>query len=355
MAEVKGVLSRNAQREHRVAAARAERIDEPKADPRQFRARGGFARGGARRPAIAAGTLSMSTPLMPCTAWRKCWAGRRSRLPVACFLGGATGVGFALWFQFWTTARDWPINVGGRPWNSLPAFVPVAFECMVLVGGLRLVFAWLFRCRLYPGKDALTAAARRDRRSLCLVVREPSPERSRRSRGSCLRGLRRHGHWKSEARRNSREEPHLGQLAAVSGLRGHDGALLVRARAETCSQPNYDFLPEAQMAYSPAYDSFSPNPNFADGSTLRTPPAGTIARGHLPLHYQPTLQDALRAGRELQNPFSESDASASRPWRVSCSPTFVRSVTGRWARGMARSRKAAFRRRHRCWPTGPSR
>jgi len=73
------------------------------------------------------------------------------------------------------------------------------------------------------------------------------------------------------------------------------------------SQPNYDFLPEAQMVYSPAYDTFSPNPNFPDGSTLRRPPPGTIARGHLPLHYQPTLQDAVRAGRELRNPFSETD------------------------------------------------
>src|SRR3974377_281246 len=67
---------------------------------------------------------------------------RRSRLPVACFLGGATGLGLAFWFQFWASTRDWPLNVGGRPWNSLPAFVPVIFECMVLFGGLGLVFAW---------------------------------------------------------------------------------------------------------------------------------------------------------------------------------------------------------------------
>src|SRR5262249_17509897 len=79
----------------------------------------------------------------------------RSRLPVACFLGGAAGVGLAFWFQFWTSAVDWPHNVGGRPWNSLPAFVPVAFECMVLFAGFSLLFAWLFRCRLYPGKKAL--------------------------------------------------------------------------------------------------------------------------------------------------------------------------------------------------------
>jgi hypothetical protein len=79
---------------------------------------------------------------------------RRSRLPAACLLGGLTGVGLALWFQFWTTAQDWPINVGGRPWNSLPAFVPVTFESMVLLAGFGLLFAWLFRCRLYPGRSA---------------------------------------------------------------------------------------------------------------------------------------------------------------------------------------------------------
>jgi mono/diheme cytochrome c family protein len=73
--------------------------------------------------------------------------------------------------------------------------------------------------------------------------------------------------------------------------------------------PNYEFLPEAQMAESPAYGSFAPNPNFADGLTLRTPPAGTIARGHPRLDYQPTLQDALRAGLELPNSFRPTDTA----------------------------------------------
>jgi mono/diheme cytochrome c family protein len=66
------------------------------------------------------------------------------------------------------------------------------------------------------------------------------------------------------------------------------------------------------MAYSVAYRSFSPNPVFPDGLTLRSPPTGTIARGHMPLHYQPTPEDALRAGRELQNPFSENEESRQR-------------------------------------------
>jgi hypothetical protein len=76
----------------------------------------------------------------------------RSRLSAACFFCGLLGVGLALAFQFWTTALDWPLNVGGQPWNSLPAFVPVTFETMVLCAGVGLFLAWLLRCGLYPGK-----------------------------------------------------------------------------------------------------------------------------------------------------------------------------------------------------------
>jgi molybdopterin-containing oxidoreductase family membrane subunit len=79
---------------------------------------------------------------------------RPSRLPWACFAAGLFGVTFALAFQFWTMAYDWPINVGGKPWNSLPAYVPVAFEVMVLLAGLGVVGAFLLRCRLFPGKYA---------------------------------------------------------------------------------------------------------------------------------------------------------------------------------------------------------
>ena len=103
---------------------------------------------------------------------------RRSRLPVACFLGGAVGAGAALWFQFWTTGWDWPLNVGGRPWNSLPAFVPVAFEMMVLFAGLGMVLTWLLVCRLFPGKVACRPTPRvtDDRFVLELQASEPGAD-----------------------------------------------------------------------------------------------------------------------------------------------------------------------------------
>ncbi len=77
-----------------------------------------------------------------------------SRLPWACFLLGLAGAGFILWFMFWTTAVDWPINIGGKPWNSLPAFVPIAFEMMVLCAGVGTVIVFFIVAGLRPGRPA---------------------------------------------------------------------------------------------------------------------------------------------------------------------------------------------------------
>ena len=79
---------------------------------------------------------------------------RPSRLPWICFALGLLGAGVKVWFEFWTTAVSWPINVGGKPWNSLPAFIPVTFEVMVLFAGVGTVVAFLFGRRLLPGRAA---------------------------------------------------------------------------------------------------------------------------------------------------------------------------------------------------------
>ena len=95
-----------------------------------------------------------------------------SKLPWVCFLLGLLGAALKVWFEFWTTAQDWPINVGGKPWNSLPAFVPVTFEVMVLFAGLSTVVAFLFVSRLYPGKKAVLADRAVTDHHFVLVIEE---------------------------------------------------------------------------------------------------------------------------------------------------------------------------------------
>ena len=58
-----------------------------------------------------------------------------------------------LWFEHWTASIDWQLDVGGKPWNSLPSDVPVAFEAAVLLAGFGSVFALLGVSRLFPGKQ----------------------------------------------------------------------------------------------------------------------------------------------------------------------------------------------------------
>jgi Protein of unknown function (DUF3341) len=124
----------------------------------------------------------------------------RSRLPYAAFAFGALGVGLAFWFQFWVSAWDWPINVGGRPWNSLPAFVPVAFEMMVLFAGLGVVLTWLLVSRLYPGRTAVLPSSRVTDDNFVLEVQDPGPEADRETLGRLFRECHARGFEESETR-----------------------------------------------------------------------------------------------------------------------------------------------------------
>ena len=77
---------------------------------------------------------------------------KKSRLPWFCLFLGIVGAVSKIWFEYWSSAQDWPLNVGGKPWNSLPAFVPITFEVMVLFAGLGTFLFFLMKCRLFPGK-----------------------------------------------------------------------------------------------------------------------------------------------------------------------------------------------------------
>ncbi|MCF6285444.1 MAG: cytochrome c [Candidatus Hydrogenedentes bacterium] len=90
------------------------------------------------------------------------------------------------------------------------------------------------------------------------------------------------------------------------------------------SEPNYLFIMD-EMVHSVPYDAFAANPIFPDGKTLQEPVDGTIAREDpLPLYYQATPEDALRAGVELKNPFTADDEAAlkrgARNYKVFCLP-----------------------------------
>ena len=69
---------------------------------------------------------------------------KRSILPWLVFGGGLTGLmtGFAL--QIFVHYVDYPIIVGGRPFISIPSFIPPAYELTILFAGFAAVFGMLF-------------------------------------------------------------------------------------------------------------------------------------------------------------------------------------------------------------------
>jgi hypothetical protein len=109
---------------------------------------------------------------------------RRTRLPWFTLIGGATALLTAITFQFYTSVLDWPLNVGGKPDNSSLAWVPICFELTVLIGGLSIFFALLFRSRLFPGKTVRLPApgVTNDRFAVVVRRRDTSVDRLKASR-----------------------------------------------------------------------------------------------------------------------------------------------------------------------------
>jgi hypothetical protein len=65
---------------------------------------------------------------------------RRSNIPWWAFWIGLAGAVSAFVIQWWTNAVDYPIVVGGRPLNSIPAWIPITFETTVLCASLATFF-----------------------------------------------------------------------------------------------------------------------------------------------------------------------------------------------------------------------
>jgi hypothetical protein len=72
----------------------------------------------------------------------------QSKLPWLVFAGGMTGLGSAVLMQWWMNAFDYPIRVGGKPYFSYQAYVPIMFELTVLLGAFCAVLGLLALCGL---------------------------------------------------------------------------------------------------------------------------------------------------------------------------------------------------------------
>ena len=60
----------------------------------------------------------------------------QTRVPLVCLIGGILGGLSGYLLQYWINNISYPLNIGGRPMHSWPAFIIVTFEMTILFGGL---------------------------------------------------------------------------------------------------------------------------------------------------------------------------------------------------------------------------
>lgn len=95
-----------------------------------------------------------------------------SRLRVITLIGAVGGFLLSFFFIIFTVL-DWPLITGGKPLISIPAFIIVAFECTILIGGIVSFIGFLFLNRLPSIKSIIEP---RDCGNQFIIIHDPHDE-----------------------------------------------------------------------------------------------------------------------------------------------------------------------------------
>jgi hypothetical protein len=133
----------------------------------------------ASRRAVAEGyrKLDAYTPF-PIEELHEALGIHHTKVPLLVLIGAIFGAVAGYGLQYWASTMAYPLNIGGRPLHSWPAFIPVTFETTVLFGALFGVFGMLALNKLpmpyHPVFNAPRfALATRDRFFLCIEAADP--------------------------------------------------------------------------------------------------------------------------------------------------------------------------------------
>ncbi len=224
----------------------------------------------------------------------------KSKLGILVFLMGAFGALGAFGLAWWTNAINYPLLMGGKPYNSWPAWIPVTLEGAIFFGtftaGLGMLI--LFNKLPYFGHPVLGSEAMPDimRDKFALLLKKPTdspfdPDAAakalRAAGGDAVEVLPEPIHEKPGAAWWART------IAAIAA------ACLVAAAGTVGAIKIFPTIPPmVNMENQPRLDPEMPDSFFADDRGMRMPPDGTVPRGDMPI-----LSDSPQSGgRSLINP-----------------------------------------------------
>jgi hypothetical protein len=78
---------------------------------------------------------------------------RKSKLPTAAYFFGLFGIVATLGFLYFTSVIDWPIDYGGKPFNSFPSFIVVTIVVTIFTVTILSLALFSARSKLFPGRD----------------------------------------------------------------------------------------------------------------------------------------------------------------------------------------------------------
>lgn len=210
---------------------------------------------------------------------------RRSPLGGMVLVMGILGALTAFGFQYWISAIDYPIVTGGKPVDSWEAFIPIMFEVTVLFATFTAGLGMLLLLNRLPffGHPILTAKAMRGitRDRYALAIEAPKGDLDVELAKAALGAA---GATELEVLEVPDAAPILTYrfisrsliaIALVCAVVGTGLHLLIKVFPTV--------RPMVNMQDQPRLDAQMESRFFKDGKGMRTPVAGTVARGHLPL------------------------------------------------------------------------
>jgi hypothetical protein len=211
---------------------------------------------------------------------------KRTILPLLVFGGGLTGLIGGLFLQWYLNAYNWPWVVSGKPFWSIPANIPIAFETTILLSVLTTFFGMWILNRLpqvWHPFFRLDRFAKVTDDGFMLGIEASDPRFDRVATAQLLRDAGAEAveecHIDPDPKARTMPRWVFGLIVSTTVIALIPFAVIAKSRASKSNEPHYHIF--SDMDFQQKVKSDSSFPLFADGRGNRGEIPGTVAVGHL--------------------------------------------------------------------------